>query len=113
MATNYIQEGRILTVLAPAAVSSGDGVQVGQIFGVAQRDAANGAEVEIDTMGVYDINKLSTQVWAVGDNVYWDGSEATTVATANLLIGVAMEIRTNPTTTGNSRWMPIIYTSNT
>ena len=45
MAKNFIQDGRLLTVTAPAAVSSGDMVKVGSVFGVAQNDAANGVDV--------------------------------------------------------------------
>lgn len=103
MATNYIQEGRIMTVLAPATVVSGDEVQVGQLFGIAQRDAASGAEVEIDTQGVYTVTKNNLEAWAVGDAIYWNGTAATITATANTLIGVATAVAVNPSVLGNVR----------
>ena len=62
MAKNYVQEGRYLEVTAPAAVSSGDLVKVGSIFGVAQGDAASGATVVIDTQGVHTLGVASAVV---------------------------------------------------
>ena len=103
MATNFIQEGRVVTVTAPGAVSSGDGVQVGQLFGVAQIDAASGADVEIDTQGVYTLPKTSAQAWAVGALVYWTGTLCTTTAGTNLPIGCAMAAAANPSGTGRVR----------
>ena len=43
---NYVQPGNTLTLTAPYAVTSGDGLLVGSIFGVAGGDAASGATVE-------------------------------------------------------------------
>jgi predicted RecA/RadA family phage recombinase len=40
---NFIQNGDIITVAAPAAVASGDGVLVGTLFGIAVDDADSGA----------------------------------------------------------------------
>ena len=103
MATNYIQEGRVVPVTAPGATSSGDGVQVGQRFGVAQSDAESGATVQIDTQGVYTLPKTSAQAWTVGALVYWTGTVATTTAGTNLPIGCAMAAAANPSATGRVR----------
>lgn len=100
------QDGDVLTVAAPAAVTSGAGVQVGQIFGIATTTAAISEDVAIAVTGVVGIAKGSTQVWAVGDEIYWDdsGAVATNVAAAgNLKIGVATAAATNPSTTGDVR----------
>ncbi|PZQ82665.1 MAG: hypothetical protein DI549_10820 [Ancylobacter novellus] len=99
---NYVQAGDTLSLLAPYAVISGAGAQVGQIFGVAVGDAANGAEVELKTKGVFELTKLSAQAWTVGALVYWDNTNkrCTTVATGNLLIGAATAIAANPSATG-------------
>lgn len=69
---NYIQPGNNLTVAAPYAVDSGQGVLIGQIFGVACGDAGNGAEVDIATVGVFDLAKWTTAVFTVGAPVYFD-----------------------------------------
>jgi predicted RecA/RadA family phage recombinase len=70
---NYIQEGRIITVAAPTGgVTSGDGVVVGALFGVATKTAAAGETVTIATTGVFELPKLASAVIAAGDPVAWD-----------------------------------------
>lgn len=90
---NYVQPGNTLTLSAPYAVTSGDGLLVGSIFGVAAGDAASGATVETALTGVFDLTKIGSQAWTVGAKVYWDDTNkrCTTVATDNTLIGVAVE----------------------
>lgn len=92
----FNKPGVVLTVAAPANVSSGDGVLVGSIFGVASGDALSGASVEIVTEGVFDLPKADEEEWTVGARIYWDDTagncttvDATTAAT-NTLIGVAV-----------------------
>ncbi len=88
----YVQPGNTITLTAPYDVTSGDGLLVGAIFGIASGDALTGAEVEVVTTGVFDLTKAVSQAWAVGDKVYWDNTNrvATKTATANTLIGVAV-----------------------
>lgn len=99
---NYIQPGETIEVTAPAALSSGDGVLVGSIFGIAQTDAANGAAVQIARRGVFTHAKTSAQAWTQGAKIYWDdtGKVFTTTATANTLVGVAVLAAANPSATG-------------
>lgn len=102
MAKNYVQEGDTLTLAAPANVLSGAGVQVGNLFGVAQYDALSGVDVELDLEGVYDLSKVSAQAWTQGQALYWDDSAklVTTVSGANLPIGHAALIAANPSAIG-------------
>lgn len=90
---NYIQEGDVLTVTAPAAVSSGDGVQVGSIFGVAMADAASGAQVAISREGVFSLPKVAATSWSQGDPLYWDDTNKEVTNTsntgANIQVGAA------------------------
>jgi len=90
---NYIQPGKTITLPAPYAVSSGDGLLVGAIFGVASANSAIGETVEASLVGVFDLKKAASQAWAVGDKIYWDNTakEATKTATGNTAIGVAVE----------------------
>lgn len=100
---NFVQEGEILTLAAPYDVTSGKGFQVGSIFAVATYDALSAATVEGMTCGVFDLVKVSTEVWAVGDPIYWDNSNkrCTNVqTTAFLRIGSATAAAANPTATG-------------
>jgi len=55
---NFVQPGDNLDVVAPATVSSGDGVLVGSIFGVAFEDKASGETVALGVEGVYELPKL-------------------------------------------------------
>ncbi len=89
---NYVQPGNTITLTAPYAVASGDGLLVGSIFGVAAGTAAIGEAVEAALTGVYDLKKVASQAWAAGDKVYWDNTakEATKTTTSNTLIGVAV-----------------------
>ena len=89
---NFVQPGNTITLTAPYAVASGDGLLVGSIFGVASGTAALGETVEAALTGVYDLKKVASQAWAAGDNVYWDNTakEATKTTTSNTLIGVAV-----------------------
>jgi len=89
---NFVQPGHTITLAAPDAVTSGAGVLVGAIFGIAAHDAASGEPVETVTTGVFDLNKIGSEAWAVGDKVYWDntGKRCTKIVTDNTLIGVAL-----------------------
>lgn len=98
---NYIQDGKVITVPAPSAVSSGGVVQVGGLVGVAQADAENGADVAIVRCGVFEIGKVSAQAWTVGASIYvTSAGQATTAASGNTLVGVAVEVAANPSATG-------------
>ncbi len=105
MAKNFIQPGRTVSVPAPYTVTSGQLVIVGMLAGVAQHAAASGATVEIDTEGVFDLVKTSAQAWTVGQAIYGTPASgvATTVTTANILIGVATAAAANPSATGRVR----------
>lgn len=90
---NYIQPGNSVTVAAPAGgVSSGDGVLIGTLFGVAQTDAADGADVELLTEGVVELPKATPLAIAVGDRLFWDpaNKEANKTAAAQVCVGVAV-----------------------
>ncbi|MBZ0140481.1 MAG: DUF2190 family protein [Pseudorhodoplanes sp.] len=72
---NYIQEGRMITLAAPAGgVTSGDGVMVGALFGVASKIA--------------------------GDPVAWDDTakEVSVPGTDRYPIGIAIEAAGNGAT---------------
>ena len=88
---NFIMLGNTMVVPAPYALTSGQGAKVGQLFGVATNDAALSTDVALDLTGVFELTKIGSQAWTVGALVYWDDTNkrCTTVATANLLIGVA------------------------
>lgn len=74
---NFVQPGDQLTVAAPYNVNGGQGVLIGQLFGVAFSDALNGASVDIATVGVFDMAKPSQAIFTVGAPVYFDTATLT------------------------------------
>ncbi|OQW44309.1 MAG: hypothetical protein A4S12_03605 [Proteobacteria bacterium SG_bin5] len=102
---NFVQRGDTLDVTAAAAISSGDGVIVGSIFGVANVDAEIGDTFALDVVGVFDLPKVSALTISVGDTVYWDNANKLVTKTAggNTKIGVAVTAAANPSPTVNVR----------
>lgn len=98
---NYIQRGENITVPAPAAVASGDGVLVGALFGVANSDAESGADLVLSTVGVFTLPKLTTDAVTVGAALYWDDAngEVTLTSTDKTFVGHAVASAGNPSTT--------------
>lgn len=98
MATNYIQEGKVIPFTAGAAYSSGDVVVIGGLLGVVLKDVANGATGQAAIEGVFEIPKVTAAVLTEGMRVQWDVSaggvedDAATAATGDLVnCGVAVE----------------------
>lgn len=102
---NYVQKGENLTIAAPYDVASGGGLKAGLIFGVAAGDALSGTDVDLVTVGVFDLPKVSTDVFAVGAAVYWNETTklVTSTASGNTKIGVAVTAAVNPSGTVNVR----------
>ncbi|MGO8847739.1 MAG: DUF2190 family protein [Methylocella sp.] len=93
MAINFVQDGKVLTLTAPAGgLLSGQGVLVGAIFGVSQNTVAAGAPAEIGVVGVWSLPKAASPiVFAAGAPVFWDKTNnvCTSVSLAHYPIGVA------------------------
>ena len=88
---NFIQDGDVITVTAPAVVAAGAGVLVGSIFGVAVSGGGSGAAIEVATEGVFVLAKATGAAWTEGARIYWDDTakNCTITASSNKLIGVA------------------------
>ena len=94
MALNKIQDGEIVTVIAPWTVASGGPVLSGGIFGAAQFPALVGASVEVAREGVYAFPKADSVVISKDDLLYFNPAEGartlTNVGAGGLsLVGVA------------------------
>jgi predicted RecA/RadA family phage recombinase len=111
---NYIQEGVTVTVTAPADVTSGSLVVVGSIVGVAAFDALSGADVEIDTEGVFSLPKVTTDVVTQGAKLYWDSGASKLTVTAGTgskpLVGYARSAAGNGTTVVECSIQPTMQT---
>lgn len=105
---NWVQPGDQLTIVAaPYAVTSGQGLQMGGIFGVAVVTAAISTAVEIYTNGVFNLTKQTAQAWTQGQALYWDnaGRQVTTTVGSNKLIGYAAAAQAAGDTIGQV-WLP-------
>lgn len=91
---NFVKYGQTIGWIASGAVTSGQGVQMGALFGVAITAAANGQAFEAALTGVFELPKATGAV-AAGQLIYWDTSEAEASTSAdsgaNKLIGAAIE----------------------
>lgn len=107
MAKNFVQPGRQLTLVAPAGgVIGGVGVLIGVTFGIALQTAAAAASFDLSTSGVWDLIKLNTEVWVVGDKIYWDNANARATnspASGLRRIGYAVAAAANPSVVGRVR----------
>ncbi|OJH54276.1 hypothetical protein ATN81_13975 [Agrobacterium pusense] len=95
---NFVQPGDVITVPAPAAVTSGKLVVIGSLVGAAQKSAAIGEDVPLLTEGVISYAKVSALAIAVGDKLYYDAANdvVSKTASGNTLVGVAVAASANP-----------------
>ena len=89
---DFVKPGASITIPAPADVSSGDGVLLDALFGVASGDSLTGADVVLATTGVFDLPKVTADDLTLGKRAYWNAgtSEVTATVSSNKLIGVAV-----------------------
>jgi predicted RecA/RadA family phage recombinase len=69
---NFLESGRIATIVAAAAIVSGQFVLSGALSGVAQADAAQGANAQLLRDGVFSLPKKTGEAWAQGNPLFWD-----------------------------------------
>jgi predicted RecA/RadA family phage recombinase len=103
MAKNYIQPGEVLDVTLGATITSGSGLLVSKRVGVALADGVSGDTIAVQVKGVFNLPKLSTDVVAQGDLLYWDNTNKrlTTTSTSNTLAGYATAAASGTATTVN------------
>ncbi len=91
---NHIQKGDVITVPAPAGGTvSGEGVTVGNIFGIAAYATAVGDPLKLATTGVYKLPKATAAVLTVGARVAWDNTakNINLPGTGRFPVGIATE----------------------
>lgn len=102
---NYVQRGDTLSIPAPADIASGEVVISGSIIGVAAGDALTGETVDVSTVGVFDLPKVSALAISVGDIVYYDTATdlVNKTSSGNTKVGVAVTAAANPSASVNVR----------
>jgi len=113
MATNYVQPGKVLSLTAPYDRTTGQGMQVGNVFAVALGTALSGAAIQGQVDGVWTLAKTSAQAWTVGQPIYWDNTNKRCDSDPSLgqFIGVATAVAANPSSTGVVRLNPAMPAS--
>lgn len=94
---NFVQAGDKITIPAAAAATSGDGVKIGTLFGIASGDAAIGDPLVLVTAGVFDMPKVAADDITLGAAIYWRTSDGlvTVTASGNTKVGVAVSAAGN------------------
>lgn len=92
MATNYVQEGVLVDIVAPSDISGGDFVIIGDgLCGVAVADIATGETGAIETEKVYDLPKQAGLAISAGKPVYYDtAAEECDTTKTNVPIGTCI-----------------------
>ncbi len=88
---NFLFPGKVVPVLAPYNLNSGDGALVGVIFGVASAPAAINTTVQLSRLGVFTLPKATGAI-TQGAALYWDNTNKnlTTTASGNTKVGAAL-----------------------
>ena len=98
----YVQDGENPTHTAPANVTAGTGVKIGDVLVIPAITVLSGAQFTGVIRGVVEHAKLSAQAWTEGQQVNWDDTNKrfTTVTTGNFRAGWAYRVANNPSATG-------------
>lgn len=90
--------------------TSGLGLLIGAIFGIAVTTQVVGDTVALHTEGVFDHPSDTGAAWAVGDILYWDNTAKvlTKTSTSNTKVGYAVATKTSSATTGRICLVPSI-----
>ena len=94
MATNYVQPGTTVTMVAPSGgATAGVGILIGQLFGVALETVIEGANFEMAVEGVFTLAKKDETAIAAGAPVYWDDTlkQVDDNSTSQKEVGIAVE----------------------
>lgn len=78
MATNYIQDGDVLTYSnAGSVITAGSVVAIGSLIGIALTDiAATSGSGSVQLRGVFSVPKVTGTAWTQGAKLLWDASAA-------------------------------------
>lgn len=76
---NYVQPGNVITIAAPAAMVSGEGRVVGDLFVVATTDMTAGEAGAFLVSGIVRLPAKTGDTFILGQKVYWDATGAVTV----------------------------------
>lgn len=105
MAQNFIQDGDVFEYTVPSSttIASGEGVIMGDAFGVALKGGTTGDVLPVKVSGVFTLPKTTGAAINYGQKVYWDATNkkitATDASGANKLCGYAFGAEISGATT--------------
>jgi predicted RecA/RadA family phage recombinase len=102
---NYLGDGDQIEFCAPAPLVTGQGLLLGAMFGVVLASVAEGQPGILSLKGIYQLPKNASEVWTVGEGLYWDNTNMylTVTSADNTRVGVATAVTVNPSSVGNVR----------
>lgn len=92
MTTKYVMSGEVIDYVARGTITSGQVLVIGVRVGVALAAIADGSTGAVRVKGIFTLAKLSTDVVAAGDLLYWDADNTriTTTASTHITAGYAV-----------------------
>lgn len=108
----YRNTGDLIDYTPASNVSAGDIVVLSELVGQVPNDILANEKGSLRIEGVINIPKLSTDVIAAGDVVYWDAgnTRGTTTASTHNIIGKAVEAAGNGVTDVDVKLTPQMLT---
>ena len=83
MTTKYVMSGEVIDYVAGSNITSGQVLVIGVRVGVALAAIASGSTGAVRVKGIFTLAKLSTDVVAAGDLLYWDAGNTRITTTAS------------------------------
>lgn len=110
--TQYISNGDLIDYTPSSNVSAGDIVVESELVGQVPNDILSGELGSLRIEGVINAPKLSSDVVAIGDVLYWDAgnTRCTTTASTHNIIGKAVEAAGNGVTDVRLKLTPQMLT---
>jgi predicted RecA/RadA family phage recombinase len=88
----FIHHGESVDYKPSSDVAAGDIVVLNTLIGVAKRDIKANTLGALHLVGVFDVDKVLADTFAIGEAVYWDEatSKATSSAVDTIVLGKAV-----------------------
>ena len=106
---NKFGNGEVITVTSPSGgTTTGVGVLIGSLFGLAVDTSNAGDTIAIETEGEFDHTSDTGTAWAVGDTLYWDNTNKrlTKTSSGNTKVGYCTNVKASGATTGRINLVP-------
>lgn len=109
MATNLVQKGGVIDLVAAADLVSGTPVLIGDILGVPLANIANTATGPVAIEGVFTITKVTADTFVQGQILFWDDSakKLTETVSTNKPVAICMEVAGGTATTCKAKLHPM------